>query len=112
MIERTELIAKAAAWMQARGWKAKLAKKRGGEQSLFEHALIEIEALLQRLSVLADQRHYGLSDSEQRILLVAVFARGVGKETDAWPRYLRERGHYVPPFLPELRSARNSGAMR
>jgi four helix bundle protein len=37
MTERTELIAKAAAWMQARGWQRKLAKKRGREQSLFEH---------------------------------------------------------------------------
>jgi hypothetical protein len=27
MIERRELMAKAAAWMQARGWKANLAKK-------------------------------------------------------------------------------------
>ena len=28
MIERDQLMAKAAAWMQARGWKAKLAKNR------------------------------------------------------------------------------------
>jgi hypothetical protein len=40
MIERTELMAKAAAWMQVRGWKGKLAKQRGREQSLFEHGLI------------------------------------------------------------------------
>jgi hypothetical protein len=37
MIERRELMAKAAAWMQARGWQRKLAKQRGREQSLFEH---------------------------------------------------------------------------
>ena len=36
MIERSELMAKAAAWMQARGWKAKLATRRGHVQSLFE----------------------------------------------------------------------------
>ncbi len=29
MIEGSELIGEAAAWMQARGWKGKLAKKRG-----------------------------------------------------------------------------------
>jgi hypothetical protein len=47
MTERSELMAKAAAWMQARRWRGKLAKKRGREQSLFEHTLIEIDALLQ-----------------------------------------------------------------
>lgn len=31
MIERKELMAKAAAWMQARGWKAKLAQREHGE---------------------------------------------------------------------------------
>jgi hypothetical protein len=36
-MERAEIIAKAAVWMQARGWKAKLAKRCGCEQSLFEH---------------------------------------------------------------------------
>ena len=42
MIDRTELMAKAAAWTQARGWKGKLAKKRGREQGLFEHTWIEV----------------------------------------------------------------------
>jgi hypothetical protein len=50
MMDRAEVIAKAAAWMQARGWKAKLAKKRGGEQSLFEHTFtkagLRVELLL------------------------------------------------------------------
>ena len=53
MMERSEVMAKAAAWMQARGWRRKLAKKRGGEQSLFEHTLIEINlstALPRRLA--------------------------------------------------------------
>jgi hypothetical protein len=81
MIERNELMATAAAWMQARGWKAKLAKKRGHEQSLFKHTLIEIDVLLQVLPILADERHYGLSDAERRIVLVAVFAHDIAKET-------------------------------
>lgn len=41
MIERRELMAKAAAWMQGRGWKARLAKTRGYEQRLFEHSRIK-----------------------------------------------------------------------
>jgi len=102
MIERTEIIGKAGTWMQARRWKTKLAKKRGGEQSLFEHTLIEIDVLLQLFPVLADERHYGLSDAEQRILLVAVFAHDVGKETDAWQRYIRGHDSYVAHILPEL----------
>jgi hypothetical protein len=102
MIERSELMVKAAAWMQARGWKAKLAKKRGREQSLFEHTLIEIDVLLQVMPILADERHYSLSDAERRILLVAVFAHDVGKETDAWQRYVGGDGPYTPHILPEL----------
>lgn len=45
--DRQGIMDKAAAWMQGRGWKTKLAKPRGGvypersrrEQSLFEHSL-------------------------------------------------------------------------
>ncbi len=43
MTERAELVSQAAAWTQTHGWRAKLAKKRGGEQSLFEHTLIETD---------------------------------------------------------------------
>ena len=41
MIERRELMAKAAAWMQGRGWKARAAKRRGYEQSLLDYSLIK-----------------------------------------------------------------------
>ncbi len=102
MIDRAEVVATAAAWMQARGWKRKLAKQRGREQSLFEHTLIEIDVLLQVLAILANGRHYGLSAAEHRILLAAVFAHDVGKETDEWQRYVRADGPYVPHILPEL----------
>jgi hypothetical protein len=37
----------AAIWMQARGWKEKLAKKRAHEQSLFENSLIELNVLFE-----------------------------------------------------------------
>jgi hypothetical protein len=40
--ERLELMARAATWMHARGWKARLAKKR--EHRLFEQGAIELEA--------------------------------------------------------------------
>lgn len=104
VIERTDLMAKTAAWMQARGWKSRLAKKRGYEQSLFEHSLIEVDVLLELLPILGDARHYGLSVAEQRILVVAVLAHDVGKETDAWQRYVRSAGSVssVPHIIPEL----------
>jgi hypothetical protein len=40
MIGRTDIMAMAATSMQARGWTRKLAKRRGWEQSLFEHTLM------------------------------------------------------------------------
>jgi len=54
VLERVELMTRAATWMQARGWKAKLAKKRGYEQSLFEHSLIEIDISAGRATAIAD----------------------------------------------------------
>lgn len=102
MIERAEILARAAAWMHERGWRARLAKKRGYEQSLFEHSLIEVDVLLTLLPILADTRHYGLSEAEQQILVIAVLAHDVGKETDAWQQYVRGLGAYVPHITPEL----------
>lgn len=104
MLDRAELMAKAAAWMQARGWKVRLAKKRAYEQSLFEHSLIEVDVLLALLSILGDARHYGLSAAEQRILAVAVLAHDVGKETDAWQYYIHSpsTAPYVAHIIPEL----------
>jgi len=40
-VERQEIMARAAAWMQARGWKGKLAKRRSFEQRPFEHNLTQ-----------------------------------------------------------------------
>ena len=74
-MEHSELLTRAAAWMQARGWKVKLAKRRGGvypERSRREHSLIELDVLLQLIPILELPRHYGLSDEEQKIVVVAV----------------------------------------
>ena len=37
-MDRQTVLIRAAAWMQARGWRQKLAKRREYEQSLFEHS--------------------------------------------------------------------------
>jgi len=59
MTESSEIIAKAAAWMQARGLKAKPAKKQGGihpdhrrrEQSLFEDTFTKAGLRLELLLI-------------------------------------------------------------
>jgi len=83
----------AAAWMQARGWRSKLAKRREYEQSLFEHSLIELDVLLALLPILARPRHYGLSEDEGKILAGAVPAERQAGERQ-WPASSRrgERG--------------------
>jgi hypothetical protein len=101
---RQNLLAKAGTWMQARDWKTKLAKSRGYEQSLFEHTLIELDVLLELLPVLASPSHYGLSETEQRVLVVAVIVHDAGKETAAWQAYIRQvqRDRWVPHVIPEF----------
>ncbi|HXF93530.1 MAG TPA: hypothetical protein VNK46_12290 [Nitrospiraceae bacterium] len=74
-------MTRAAAWMQARGWKQKLAKKRDHEQSLFEHSVIELDVLLELLPILKRPQHYGLDETEQKVLAVEVLGHDVGKET-------------------------------
>ncbi len=100
-------MTKAAAWMQARGWKEKLAKRRGYEQSLFEHSLIELDVLLELLPILGSPRHYSLSENEEAVLVIAVLAHDIGKETDAWQVYIRDPrpDRWVPDILPELTRA-------
>jgi hypothetical protein len=101
-MERTTLLTRAAKWMQERSWKQKLAKKRGFEQSLFEHSLIELDVFLELCPILASPSHYGLSDSEQKVVATAVVIHDVGKETDAWQTYICDNGPPVPHIIPEL----------
>jgi hypothetical protein len=106
-MDRHEIMTKAAAWMHARGWKEKLAKHRDYEQSLFEHSLIELDVLLELFPILASPRHYGLSEAEEGVLVIAVLAHDVGKETDAWQLYIGDPrpDRWVSHVLPELTRA-------
>lgn len=98
---------RAAEWMQARGWRQKLAKGRPHEQSLFEHSLIELDVLLELLPILESPRHYGLSEAQERILVVAVLVHDVGKETGLWQGCIRDPlpDRWVPHVIPELTRA-------
>jgi hypothetical protein len=47
-MDRQDILTRAAVWMQARGWRQKLAKRRSGvypEPSRREHSLIELDVL-------------------------------------------------------------------
>lgn len=106
-MDRWTLLENAAKWMKMRGWKRKLGKVREREQTLFEHSLIEFDVLLELLPILSTPRHYGLSSTEQEVLMVAVLVHDVGKETDAWQAYVSDPSpeRWVPHILPELTGA-------
>lgn len=73
--------------------------------------LIEVDVLLALLPILSDVRHYGLSEAEQRILAVAVVpVHDVGKETDAWQRYVRSAAA-VPYVLPSVLPSTSTGTI-
>ncbi len=109
---REEFILKAIYWMTSRGWKHKLAKRRTYEQSLFEHTLVELDVLTALLPILVRPQHYGLTEAEAAILLVAVVVHDVGKETNSWQAYIsdsrpvRSLSHIYPELtrsvVPEL----------
>jgi ribosomal protein L34E len=93
---------KAVLWMIRRGWKSKLAKKKGFEQSLFEHTLIQLDVLLSLFPLLQRKETFGLSEEEAKVLWAATLAHDVGKETDAWQAYILGRGSAISHCIPEL----------
>ncbi len=95
---------KAVEFMLNRGWKQKTAKRKTFEQSLFDHTFIELDVLIEMLPILATPSHYGLTDTEEKILVVAVLAHDAGKETEAWQTYINslEPEKWMPHIVPEL----------
>lgn len=97
-----EARSKAILWMIRRGWKSKLAKKRGFEQSLFEHTLVQLDVLTSLFSIFQRKEVFGLSEEEAKVLWIATLAHDVGKETDAWQAYILGNGPAVGHCIPEL----------
>lgn len=97
-----DILQRAASWMHARGWRRKLAKRRGYEQSLFEHSLNELDVLLRLLPILKGSRHFGFSEEESQVLCVSVVAHDAAKETTSWQSYVRGDGPWVSHVDAEL----------
>ncbi|HHW40252.1 MAG TPA: hypothetical protein GXX19_03740 [Syntrophomonadaceae bacterium] len=102
---------KAVLWMIRRGWKSKLAKKKGFEQSLFEHTLLQLDVLLSLFPLLQRKEAFGLSEEEAKVLWAATLAHDVGKETDAWQAYILGQKPAVGHCIPELAREALKGLM-
>ncbi len=74
-----------------RDWRRLTAKSRGFEQSLFDHTRIEIDALLQLAPIFSQTNHFGLTEDELEMLIVALMAHDVGKQLDEWQDYIGGR---------------------
>jgi hypothetical protein len=74
-----------------RDWRRLTAKSRGFEQSLFDHTRIEIDALLQLVPIFSRTNHFGLTEDELEILIVALMAHDMGKQLDEWQDYIGGR---------------------
>ncbi len=101
MVENDTRV-KAAEWMMRRGWKRLTAKRLDFEQSLFEHTMVELDALLSLFPILRKAEHFGLVEDEEVILAASVIAHDAGKEKPEWQQYILGRGPYVSDVDPEL----------
>ena len=93
---------KAVEFMRNRDWKKKIAKRRSFEQSLFDHTVIEIDALITLLPLLQQTFSPPLTESEKQVLLTSVLAHDVGKELDEWQEYVMGRRDFVSDVNQEL----------
>lgn len=62
--------------------------RRGFEQNLFEHTMVELDALLSLLPTLKKPNYFNLGGEEEKILIASVIANAVGKERQKWYNYI------------------------
>ena len=94
--------AQAIEFMLDRNWKTKTAKSRGFQQSLFDHTLVELDALITLLPVLGPTFSPALSEQEEQILLTSIIAHDVGKELDEWQKYIHGERKFLSDVNREL----------
>lgn len=92
----------AVEFMMGRGWKQITAKSKEFQQSLFDHTLAEIDALITLLPILRSTFSPPLSEQEELILLVSLLAHDVGKEREIWQEYRRGERGFESDVDPEL----------
>jgi len=95
-------IEKAAGFMSQRGWKRLIAKRRGYNQSLFEHSMVELDAILSIIPILKETTHFALTQEENQILIASVIAHDVGKEKAEWQEYVLAKRGFVSDVDPDL----------
>lgn len=93
---------KAVEFMHNRDWKKKIAKRRSFEQSLFDHTVIEIDALITLLPLLQQTFSPSLTESEEQVLLTSVLGHDVGKELDEWQKYVMGKRDFLSDVNREL----------
>jgi len=86
---------KAVEFMLNRDWKKKIAKRRSFEQNLFDHTVIQIDALITLLPLLQHTFSPPLTESEEQVLLTSVLAHDVGKELPEWQDYVMGRRDFL-----------------
>ena len=86
-------------FMIKRGWKDKIAKRRGFEQSLLEHSANCLDVMLTLLPDLKARLH--LSDEEEQALILGIAIHDVAKERNEWQAYIRGEAEYEPHVIPE-----------
>lgn len=86
---------KAVEFMLNRDWKRKTAKRKQFEQSLFDHTLIELDALITLLPLLRETFVPPLTEQEEQVLLASVVVHDVGKELDEWQEYVHGRHEFL-----------------
>jgi len=85
-------------FMVERGWKNKIAKRRGYEQSLLEHSANCLDVLLTLLPVLTTRLR--LTEEEEQALILGTAIHDVAKERDEWQAYVMGNGGFEPHVIP------------
>lgn len=104
-MDKAKVLEKAVSWMDNRGWKRLTAKRHLFDQSLFDHTLVELDAMLQLLPILTQPNHFNLSEVEQQVLIVSLLAHDVGKERPEWQEYIAGRRAFISDVDPSLTRA-------
>ena len=102
MLDYQKFIMEAADFMLEQGWKEKTAKKGQFVQSLFDHTIIEIDALISLLPLLRQSFIPPFTEQEEQIILMGVLLHDIGKELDEWQEYVLGRSEYISHVNCEL----------